>query len=85
MLLYFRRFINKLSILDVNIESSILEAEMKSINSMDKYAIAAIRGGHLVRHLKKGASAEFAKTILFFLKCDENNICWVEVNLGNGD
>ena len=52
---------------------------------MDKYAVAAIRGGHLVRHLKKGASAEFAKTILFFLKCDENNICWVEVNLGNGD
>ena len=85
MLLYFRRFINKLSILDVNIESSILEAEMKSINSMDKYAVAAIRGGHLVRHLKKGARAEFAKTILFFLKCDENNICWVEVKLGNGD
>ena len=52
---------------------------------MDKYAVAAIRGGHLVTHLKKGASAEFAKTILFFLKCDENNICWVEVNLGNGD
>lgn len=58
---------------------------MKSINSVDKYAVATIRGGHLVRYLKKGASAEFAKTILFFLRCDENNICWVEVNMGNGD
>ena len=46
---------------------------MEPMNSVDKYSVAAIRGGQVVRHLKKGTSGKFAKTIFCFLKCDENN------------
>ena len=52
---------------------------MEPMNSVDKYAIAAIRGMHVVRHLKKGTCRKFAKTISYFLKPDENNRGWVEV------
>ena len=40
----------------------------------------AIRRGHVAGYLKKGTSRKFAKAIFYFLKCDENNRCWVEVN-----
>ena len=52
---------------------------MEPLNSVDKYAVAAIGRGHVVGHLKKGTSRKFAQTISYFLKCDENNRRWAEV------
>ena len=48
------------------VKGETIQAEMEPINSMDKYAIAAIRGGHVVEHLKKGTSGKFSKTIFYF-------------------
>ena len=63
---------------------------MEPSNTFDKYAVAAMRGGHVVGHLKSGKSGRFAKTIFCFLKGDENNRCTIEVtgkrcNLGDGE
>ena len=70
------------------VKGEIIQAEMEPMNSVDKYAVVAIRGGHVIGHLKKGTSRKFRKAILYFLKFDENNGCWVEVtgkrcNLGD--
>ena len=63
---------------------------MKPLNSVDKYTVAAISGWLVVGLLEKGTNGKFAKTILYFLKCDESNRCLVEVtgkrrNLGDGE
>ena len=40
-----------------------MQAEIEPINSVDKYAVAAIRGGLVVGYLKNVTSGKFAKTI----------------------
>ena len=61
------------------VKGEIIQAKMEPTNSVGKYAVAAIRGGYVVWHLKKRTSKKFAKTVFYFLECDENNRCWVEV------
>ena len=61
------------------VKGEIIQAEMEPTNSVGKYAVAAIRGGYVVGHLKKRTSKKFAKTVFYFLECDESKRCWVEV------
>ena len=37
-------------------KGEITQAEKEPMNLVDKYAVAAIRGGHVVGNLKKGTS-----------------------------
>ena len=52
----------------VPVKGEIMQAENEPINSVDKYAVAAIRGGFVVGYLKNVASGKFAKTIILLLK-----------------
>ena len=45
------------------LKGEIIKAEMEPMNSVDKYANSAIRGEHVVGHLKTETSGKFAKTI----------------------
>ena len=54
----------------IPVKGEILQAEMEPSNAFDKYAVVAMRGGHVVGHLKNGKSGRFAKTIFYFLKGD---------------
>ena len=47
----------------VPVKGEIMQAEIEPINSVDKYAVAAIRGGLVVGYLKNVTSGKFAKTI----------------------
>ena len=51
----------------VPVKGEIMQAEIEPINSVDKYAVAAIRGGLVVGYLKN-VSGKFAKTIILLLK-----------------
>ena len=62
------------------IKGEIIQAEIEPMNSVDKYAVAAIRGGYAPGHLRKGTSRKCAKILFYFLKCDESNRYWVEVS-----
>ena len=44
---------------------SRIQTETGPMTSVDIYAAAAIRGGHVVGHLKKKTSRKFAKTIRY--------------------
>ena len=73
-----------------SVKREIIQSEMEPINLMDKYVVTALRGTHIVGQLKKGTNGKLAKTIFYFLKCNENNRSWVEVtgkqgNLGDGE
>ena len=64
---------------------------MEPMNIFHKYAVVAIRGGHVVGKLWKfkRTSGKFAKSIFCFLKSDDNK-CWIEVTvkrctLGDGE
>ena len=46
-----------------SVKRETTQTKMEPMNSVDKYAVAAVRGGHVVRHLKKGTSGKFAKTV----------------------
>ena len=52
----------------VPVKGEIMQAEIEPINSVDKYAVAAIRGGLVVGCLKNVTSGKFAKTIILLLK-----------------
>ena len=52
----------------VPVKGEIMQAEIEPINSVDKYAVAAIRGGLVVGYLKNVTSGKFAKTIILLLK-----------------
>ena len=61
--------------------------EREPSNVKDKFAVAIMKNGVVVGHLKKGQSGWFAKTISYFLKAAESNSCNVKitghrVNLG---
>ena len=60
-------------------KGQVIQAEIEPMNFVNKYAVEAIRGGHVVEYLKIATSKKFEKTIFCFLKCDENNRCWVKV------
>ena len=69
------------------VKGEIIQAKMESMNSVDKYAVAAIRGRHIIRHWKKGTYGKFAKKIFYFLnvmrttdaglKLLESDVTWV--------
>ena len=65
-----------------------LQTRLEPENEFDKYAVAVIKDGVVVGHLTKGKTGRFAKTISFFLRASEDNVCKVEitgrrVNLGD--
>ena len=47
-------------------KGEIIQTETGPMTSVDKYAAAAIRGGHVVGHLKNKTSRKFAKTIRYY-------------------
>ena len=66
-----------------------LETRCEPENELDKYAVAVIKNSVVVRHLAKGKTGRFARTISFFLRVSNDNSCKVEVtgkrvNLGDG-
>ena len=66
----------------------ILKARREPENEYDKYAVTVERYGDVVRHLSKGRSIRFAKTVSYFLRASNENCCRVEVtskrvNLGD--
>ena len=63
---------------------------MDSDNRMDKFAVCVKINEKIVRHLKKGTSGRFAKTIFYFLRSDAYSSAWAKVtgkrcNLGDGE
>lgn len=57
----------------------ILGGEREPSNVKDKFAVAIMKNGVVVGHLKKGQSGWFAKTISYFLKAAESNSCNVKI------
>ena len=55
-----------------------LVAEHEPNNSHDKFAVAIIKSGKVVGHLKKGKSGWFAESISYFLKYPKSS-CSVEI------
>ena len=61
------------------------------MNTFNKFSEAAIRGEHVVGHLKKGTSAKFTRSIFQFLKGEDNSKSWIDevtgkrCNLGDGE
>ena len=57
----------------------ILKARSEPENEYDKYVVAVKRCGDVVRHLSKGRSARFTKTVSYFLRASNEICCRVEV------
>ena len=57
-----------------------LHAVMRVTNELDKYGVAAqTDDSKVVGHLLLGKSSKFAKSIFYYLKTSENNVCIVVV------
>ena len=52
---------------------------MEPDNSADKYAVAVMNKGRVVRHLMKVKSGKFAKTVFFFLRTNEINSATMKI------
>ena len=68
----------------------LLEVSTESDNPVDKFAVAVKKNQNIVRHLKKGKTERFAKTLFYFLRSDPYSKChakvtWKRCNLGDGD
>ena len=71
-------------------QSEQLNVLMETDNEMDKFPVCANINEKIVRHLKKGTSGRFAKTICYFLRSDAHSSAWAKVtgkrcNLGDGE
>ena len=67
-----------------------LDVLMESDNRMDKFAVCVKINEKIVRHLRKGTSRRFAKTIFYFLRNNAYSSAWAKVtgkrcNLGDGE
>ena len=63
---------------------------MEPDNRMENFAVCVKINKKIVRHLKKGTSGKFAKTIFYFLRSDAYSSAWAKVtgkrcNLGDGE
>ena len=67
-----------------------LHAAMQATNELDKYAVAVpTEDSKVIGHLSLGKPGKFPKTISYYLKTTENNVCVVvvtgnPVNQGGG-
>ena len=67
-----------------------LDVLMEPDNRMDKFAVCVKINEKIVRHLKKGTSGRFVKTIFYFLRSDTYSSALAKVtgkscNLGDGE
>ena len=67
-----------------------LLCEREPDNPIDKYAVCVKKEKKIVGHLPFGKSGKFAKTIFYFLRADEVNLCKLvvtgkSVNFGDGE
>ena len=52
---------------------------MEPDNAVDKYAVAVMNKGRVVRHLMKGKSGKFAKTVFCILRASEINSATMKI------
>ena len=57
-----------------------LNVRIEANNLVDKFAVCVEKDGNIVRHLKKGVSGKFAKTIFYFLRNANYSNCFAKVS-----